>query len=130
MAAGVRYVGAKIAQYATATGQVVYSRIGTSNIVDNAYGVMNVAADGTTAVTGNPNSARPREPGQPAQGRGQLVGPALQRRPTNPGPAISPTTNPHDAGEPGQRHGDARDGIGWDDLQRGRLLPVPQRPAV
>ena len=50
--------------------------------------------------------------------------------PTNPGPAISPTTNPQDAGEPGQRHGDGRDGLGRDDLQRGRLLPVPQRPAV
>ena len=78
LAAGVRYVGAKIAQYASATGQVVYSRIGTSNIVDNAYGVLNLAADGTTAVTGNPNSGDAREPGQPAQGRGQLVGSALQ----------------------------------------------------
>src|SRR3954452_22873848 len=57
LGAGVRYVGAKMAQFAQATGQVTYSRIGTSNISDNAYGALNVAADGTTAVTGNPNAS-------------------------------------------------------------------------
>ena len=98
MAAGVRYVGAKIAQYASATGQVVYSRIGTSNIVDNAYGVLNVANDGTTAVTGNPNRDL-AEPGQPAQGRGQLVGPALQLA-DQPGPGDLADHQPADPENP------------------------------
>ena len=78
---------------------------------------------------GQPELGRPREPGQPAQGRGQLVGSALQLA-DQPGPGHLADDQPADAGEPGQRHGDARDGLGWDDLQLGRLLPVPQRPAV
>ncbi len=93
LAAGVRYVGAKIAQYASATGQVVYSRIGTSNIVDNAYGVMNVAADGTTAVTGNPNSGELASQGNLLKAEGNWWGLRFNSL-TNPGPAISPTTNP------------------------------------
>ena len=93
MAAGVRYLGAKIAQYAGATGQVVYSRIGTSNIVDNAYGVMNLAADGTTAVTGNPNSGDLASQGNLLKAEGNWWGLRFNSQ-TNPGPAISPTTNP------------------------------------
>lgn len=93
MAAGVRYLGAKIAQYASATGQVVYSRIGTSNIVDNAYGVMNLAADGTTAVTGNPNSGDLASQGNLLKAEGNWWGLRFNST-TNPGPAISPTTNP------------------------------------
>ena len=92
MAAGVRYVGAKIAQYAGATGQVVYSRIGTSNIVDNAYGVINVAADGMTAVTAT--RTRPScEQGNLLKAEGNWWGLRFNSQ-TNPGPAISPTTNP------------------------------------
>ena len=93
MAAGVRYLGAKIAQYAAETGQVVYSRIGTSNIVDNAYGVMNLAADGTTAVTGNPNSGPLASQGNLLKAEGNWWGLRFNSV-TNPGPAISPTTNP------------------------------------
>ncbi len=78
---------------------------------------------------GQPELRRAREPRQPAQGRGQLVGSALQLA-DQPGPGDLADDQPADAGEPGQRHGDARDGLGRDDLQLGRLLPVPQRPAV
>jgi hypothetical protein len=93
LGAGVRYLGAKIAQYAGATGQVVYSRIGTSNIVDNAYGVMNLAADGTTAVTGNPNATELQSMGNLLKAEHNWWGLRFNSQ-TNPGPAISPTTNP------------------------------------
>ena len=53
LGAGIRYAGAKMTSYAGATGPVIHSRIGTSNIVDNAYGVLNLASDGTTANAGN-----------------------------------------------------------------------------
>jgi hypothetical protein len=93
MGAGVRYVAAKIALYASATGQVVYSRIGTSNIVDNAYGVLNLAADGTTAVTGNPNATELQSQGNVLKAENNWWGLRFNSQ-TNPGPAISPTTNP------------------------------------
>jgi hypothetical protein len=93
MGAGVRYVAAKIANYNSATGQVVYSRIGTSNIVDNAYGALNVAADGTTPVTGNPNATELQSQGNLLKAEGNWWGLRYNSQ-TNPGPAISPTTNP------------------------------------
>ena len=93
LGAGARYVGAKIAQYASATGQVVYSRIDTSNIVDNAYGVLNVANDGTTAVTGNPNATQLQSQGNLLKAENNWWGLRFNSQ-TNPGPAISPTTNP------------------------------------
>ncbi|MDA0164132.1 Ig-like domain-containing protein [Solirubrobacter ginsenosidimutans] len=93
LGAGVRYIAAKIALYASATGQVVYSRIGTSNVVDNAYGVLNVAADGTTAVTGNPNATDLQSQGNLLKAENNWWG-LRYNSTTNPGPAISPTTNP------------------------------------
>jgi hypothetical protein len=93
MGAGVRYIAAKIALYASATGQVVYSRIGTSNIVDNAYGALNVAADGTTAVTGNPNATDLQSQGNVLKAENNWWGLRYNSQ-TNPGPAISPTINP------------------------------------
>jgi hypothetical protein len=93
LGAGVRYVGAKLAQFNSATGQVTYSRIGTSNIVDNAYGALNVAADGTTAVTGNPNASELQSYGNLLKAEGNWWGLRFSSI-TNPGPAIAPTTNP------------------------------------
>jgi hypothetical protein len=97
LAAGVRYAGAKMTAYAGATGLVVYSRIDRSNIVDNAYGALNVTADGTTANAGFPI---PVTTGQNQPGYGNLLiaennwwGLRFNSQ-TNPGPAISPTTNP------------------------------------
>jgi len=93
LGAGVRYLGAKIAQYSGATGQVIYSRIGTSNVIDNAYGVMNLAADGSTAVTGNPNATELQSMGNLLKAENNWWGLGFEDE-TNPGPAISPTTNP------------------------------------
>jgi len=93
LGAGVRYLGAKIAQYSNATGQVIYSQIRQSNIVDNAYGAMNLAADGTTAVTGNPNATELQNMGNLLKAEGNWWGLRFNST-TNPGPAISPTTNP------------------------------------
>ncbi len=93
LGAGVRYAGAKIALYNDATRQVVYSRIGTSNIIDNAYGVLNVANDGTTAVTGNPNATELQSQGNLLKAENNWWGLRFNSQ-TNPGPAISPTTNP------------------------------------
>src|SRR4051794_15961970 len=97
LGAGVRYVGAKMTTYAGATGPVIYSRIGTSNIVDNAYGVLNLTSDGTTANVGN---LVPITNGNNPTGYGNLLFAENNwwglrySSVTNPGPAISPTTNP------------------------------------
>ncbi|RKQ87770.1 hypothetical protein C8N24_5799 [Solirubrobacter pauli] len=97
LGAGVRYAGAKMTSYTDATGLVVHSRIDRSNIVDNAYGALNVQADGTTANVGYPI---PIVTGNPRPGYGNLLiaegnwwGLRFNST-TNPGPAISPTTNP------------------------------------
>ena len=49
---------------------------------------------------------------------------------TNPGPAISPTTNPQVPENPVNGTATVETVFGRHDLQRGRLLPVPQRTAV
>lgn len=75
LGAGLRYLGASTAAPArnTVTG---------NNIVDNAYGVLNLGADGTDAgATGR----------IPAENNWWGLG---YQQVTNPGPAISPTTNP------------------------------------
>ena len=51
LGAGMRFAGARLTSYSTATGLVVDSRVQRSNIVDNAYGAINVAADGVTATS-------------------------------------------------------------------------------
>jgi hypothetical protein len=97
--AGVRFAGARLTSYSTATGVVVDSRIQRSNIVDNAYGAINVAADGVTANVGLPipDTRNNSSPG---------YGPLLKAEnnwwgvrnfgtgATTPPPEISPTTNP------------------------------------
>jgi hypothetical protein len=70
LGSGVRLIGA------------ASSSIARSNITDNAYGVFNVALDGTTANTGTPVNAENNFWG-------------LRTLATsNPGPAVSPVTNP------------------------------------
>lgn len=70
LGAGARFIGAGA------------SIISNSNLTDNAYGVYNVALDGTTANTGTPVLAENNFWG-------------LRTNATlNPGPAVSPVTNP------------------------------------
>ncbi len=76
-----------------------------------------------------PERDRAAVAGQPAQGREQLVGSALQLA-DQPGPGDLADHQPAGPGEPGQRHRHGRDRQRRDDLQRGRLLPVSQRAAV
>ncbi|MDO8187069.1 Ig-like domain-containing protein [Conexibacter sp. JD483] len=56
LAAGIRLLGASLTNYSGANGQTIYSSATRSNITDNAYGVLNLAADGTTDVSGDPTS--------------------------------------------------------------------------
>ena len=94
MAAGVRMVGASLGSFSGAGGQVVNSSISFSNIVDNAYGAMNLAADGTTTQTGNP-SANPVSSSFGALLKAENNWWGLNYYKTvNPGPAIAPTYNP------------------------------------
>ena len=72
LGAGIRLVGADAAN----------SLIARNNIVDNAYGVFNAEADGTT----------PSATAVPAPDN--WWGKRFTTQATNPGPAISPMTNP------------------------------------
>ena len=99
LGAGMRFAGARLTSYSNATGLVVSSRVQRSNIVDNAYGAINVTADGVTANVGLPvpDTSRDTAPG---------YGPLLKAEnnwwgvrnlgigTTTPAPEISPTTNP------------------------------------
>ena len=99
LGAGMRFAGARLTSYSTATGVVVDSRVQRSNIVDNAYGAINVAADGVTANVGLPipDTRTNSSPG---------YGPLLKAENnwwgvrnfgigiTTPPPEISPTSNP------------------------------------
>lgn len=91
LAAGIRLLGASLTTYSRTTGQTIYSSATRSNIVDNAYGVLNLAADGVTERTGNPAAA---------DGIGDVFWAERNwwglgyYRSTNAGPEISPTTNP------------------------------------
>ena len=133
--AGVRYAGARLTSYSTATGLVVDSRIQRSNIVDNAYGAINVQADGATANVGFPI---PVTTSNGSPGYGQLLIAEnnwwgvrnFGTLPVTPAAADLADREPAGAGEPGQRRADAGRGQRADDVQRRRLLPVPQRPAV
>jgi hypothetical protein len=104
LGAGLRFIGSKMTSYTDATGLLTHSRIGTSNIVDNAYGAINVTADGSTPQVGYPVPITSRPPGAP---QGYVVpgyGPLLRAEgnwwglryssTANPGPEISPSTNP------------------------------------
>ncbi len=93
LAAGIRLLGASLRTYTgPASGQILYSSATRSNLTDNAYGVLNLAADGTTTRTGDPTSTT---------GGADDVFFAEDNwwglgyyRATNPGPAISPAENP------------------------------------
>ena len=99
LGAGVRYAGARLTSYTGATGLVVDSRVQRSNVVDNAYGAINVQADGTTPNVGNPI---PRTSGGGANGYGPLLiaennwwgARNFGTLPVTPPPLISPTENP------------------------------------
>ena len=94
LGAGVRYIGAKLNDYTTATGKVNYSHVSTSNIMDNAYGALNVQLDGTTAATGSVNASPTQSLGNLLVAENNWWG-LYDTATTNPGPAISPTTNPN-----------------------------------
>jgi hypothetical protein len=94
LGAGVRYVGAKMNDYSTATGKVNYSHISTSNIMNNAYGALNVQLDGTTPATGNVNASPTQNLTNLLVAENNWWG-LYDTAATNPGPAISPTTNPN-----------------------------------
>ena len=99
-----------------------------SNIIDNAYGVFNVQLDGTTAPR-----QRQREPdAEPGQLAPRTTGGACTTaaRPTNPGPAISPTTQPERAGEPGQRRPRRPSRHGRTTSNAVDFFPYPQRLPV
>ena len=99
MGAGVRYIDAKMSLYTGEVGLVRLSQITNSNIIDNAYGAMNLKADGTTAQTGNvvPNTS---------VGYGNLLiaennwWGLYDLTATSTGPAIAPTTNPNPGENP------------------------------
>jgi hypothetical protein len=104
LGAGLRFIGAKLTSYTDATGLLTHSQIGTSNITDNAYGAINVTADGSTPQVGYPVPIVARPPGAPNNYVIPGYGPLLRAEgnwwglrynsTANPGPAISPTTNP------------------------------------
>ena len=99
LGSGVRYIGAKMNDYTTATGKVNYSHISTSNIIDNAYGAMNLGLDGTTPATGNVNANATTSLGNLLVAENNWWG-LYDIATTNPGPAISPTTNPNSGENP------------------------------
>ncbi len=104
LGAGVRLVGAAA------------STAARNNILDNAYGVINVGLDGTTPNTAVPFAAENNWWGL------RSTASATERRPgdlADQQPAVP--------GEPGQRR-ERRRRRGHE-LDRGRLLPVPQRLA-
>jgi hypothetical protein len=78
MGSGIRLVGADAAN----------SSVTRTNIVDNAYGVFNAAADGTSDAA-NPLSAENNW-----WGLWSPVQPPAQESPPNDGPEVSPATNP------------------------------------
>jgi hypothetical protein len=91
LGAGIRLVGASLTSYSGSNGQVVYSSATSSNITDNAYGVLNLTADGTTTATGSPTSATTL--GNVFKAENNWWGLNYYRS-TNPGPVMSPTDNP------------------------------------
>ena len=93
MAAGARYIAAQLGKFSGSTNQVILSQITHSNITDNAYGALNLQADGVTAATGNPNATIFQNFGNLLKAEGNWWG-LRDQAATNPGPAISPTTNP------------------------------------
>jgi hypothetical protein len=89
LGAGLRFVGAALNTFSSGT-PIKNSSVTSSNIVDNAYGVLSYQADGTTATSGNPAAVNA---GNVLKAENNWWGVRFSS-PTNPGPAISPTKNP------------------------------------
>lgn len=93
LASGIRLVGAGLTSYSSFGGQVLLSYAANSNITDNAYGVINVAADGSTVRSGTLTPPANTGIGDVFKAEGVFWGLSYYRT-TNPGPAIAPTDNP------------------------------------
>jgi hypothetical protein len=99
LGAGVRYIDAQLTKFSGSTNLVTLSKITQSNITDNAYGAMNLEADGVTPATGDVNAERLPDGtivdpvGDLLRAEGNWWG-LNDQAATNPGPAIAPTTNP------------------------------------
>jgi hypothetical protein len=91
LGAGIRLVGAGLTSYSSSNGQVILSSASSSNITDNAYGVLNLGLDGTTTSTGTPTSATSL--GNVFKAENNFWGLNYYRS-SNPGPATAPTDNP------------------------------------
>jgi hypothetical protein len=91
LGAGVRLQGAAL-NLLSSSVNLALSSIANSNIADNASGVLNLAADGTATLTGNP-TATTSSRGNVLVAENNWWGLSYFRT-TNPGPAIAPTDNP------------------------------------
>lgn len=90
LAAGIRLLGASLTNYSSANGQTIYSSATRSNITDNGYGVLNVAADGVTDQVGTPTSTA--RLGNVFKAENNWWGLGYYRT-TNAGPEIAPANN-------------------------------------
>lgn len=91
LAAGIRLLGASLTAYSEEDGQTIHSFASRSNIVDNAYGVLNLGTDGTTTATGTPASTDALGDVFRAEDNWWGLGYSSV---ANAGPAVAPTTNP------------------------------------
>ncbi len=90
LGAGIRLVGAYMTTAPVSSGleRTYNTSLTRSNVVDNAYGAINVAADGTTANTGVGNVFRAEN-----NWWGLRIATPSDLN-ANPGPLVSPTNNP------------------------------------
>jgi hypothetical protein len=91
LGAGIRLQGAAL-NLLSSSVNLPLSSVSNSNIADNASGVLNLAADGTTTQTGNP-TATTTSHGNVLSAENNWWGLSYFRT-VNPGPAIAPTDNP------------------------------------
>jgi hypothetical protein len=98
LGAGIRLIGAYMTTPPVSTGlsRSYNTSVTRSNIVDNAYGALNLAADGTTANSGTKNNGSGGSNVFLAENNWwglRITAPAGQPG-GNPGPAVAPTTTP------------------------------------
>ncbi|WP_210495385.1 Ig-like domain-containing protein [Patulibacter sp. SYSU D01012] len=93
LGAGIRLVGAYLTTQPVSTGlsRTYNTSVTRSNIVDNAYGALNLGLDGTTTNTGTKTNASGAQNLLLAENNWWGLG---IYRTTNTGPVISPTGNP------------------------------------
>lgn len=93
LGAGIRLVGAYLTTPPVSTGlaRTYNTSVTRSNIVDNAYGALNVGLDGTTTNTGTKTNAGGTQNVLLAENNWWGLG---IYRTTNTGPVIAPTANP------------------------------------